>query len=102
MQLLGPLQVLILAARPEDAELMLAELRRQGVAVEAVVADNEDRLRAALDRRLDVILANSALPSFNALKALEVIAATGLEIPLIVVSGGIDEQNAVECIKRGA
>ena len=57
---------------------------------------------AHLGTDLDVILADFALPGFDALRALELLQARGLDIPSIIVSGTIGEEMAVEVMKRGA
>src|SRR5262249_51789284 len=57
---------------------------------------------AELERSPDLILADYSLPRFNALRALELLRERGLDVPFIVVTGTIGEEQAVECIKRGA
>ncbi len=102
MRLSEPLRALILAARREDAELMLEELRSQEVVVEGIVADGERGFRAALNSRFDIILADPTLASFRPLEALDAVAAAGLEIPIIFVSDRVDEPDDIDSIKNGA
>jgi signal transduction histidine kinase len=42
------------------------------------------------------------MPEFSGLRALELLKKSGLEIPLIIVSGTIGDEIAVEAMKRGA
>ncbi|TMA56214.1 MAG: response regulator, partial [Deltaproteobacteria bacterium] len=42
------------------------------------------------------------LPQFDALRALQLLQEHGLDIPLIIVSGLISEEAAIECLKQGA
>lgn len=46
---------------------------------------------AAIDPRLDVILADFNLPAFGAPRALELLKARDIRVPLIVVSGSIGD-----------
>jgi signal transduction histidine kinase len=57
---------------------------------------------AHLSPAIDVILSDYTLPGWNALRALELVRASHLEVPFIVVSGTISEEVAVECMRRGA
>ena len=66
------------------------------------MAASEEEYLAALDATIDVILADYMLPKFSALDALDRLHDRGLEIPLIVVTGALGDEAAVECIKRGA
>lgn len=96
------LSVLILEDRPADAELMLAALDESGISCEYHRVDDEAGFVAGLEQRPTIILADYHLPQFSALHALDVLQARGLTIPLIVVSGNISEELAVQCIQRGA
>src|SRR4051812_45955921 len=97
-----PLQVLILEDQPADAELALHALRRAGFAPVWQRVEAETEYLAALDPSLDLILADYALPEFDALRALELLRTRGLDIPFIIVSGIIGEDRAVAAIQRGA
>lgn len=100
----APITVLFLEVLAEDRELLLHELRRQGLDPWPLPANDEADYRAALERerRPDVILADYRLPTFSAERALKILAEKGLDIPLIVVSGYIGEEKAVELMRRGA
>lgn len=97
-----PLRVLILEDQPDDAELMLEELRRAGFAPEWRRVETESDYMAQLDSSLDMVLADYVLPRFNARRALERLQECGLDVPFIVVSGAISEEVALDCLKRGA
>lgn len=98
----APLDVLILEDNPVDAELMLAELRRAGFATRSQCVDRRESFLAALDPPPELILADFAMPQFDALDALEILRARGLSVPFIIVSGSIGEDQAVAAIKKGA
>ena len=81
---------------------MIAQLRRHGIDPVWQRVDTEAAYVAALDPPPDIILSDYSVPGFDAPRALEVVQATGLEIPFVVVTGSTSEEVAVDCIKRGA
>ncbi|MBU0514939.1 MAG: PAS domain S-box protein, partial [Proteobacteria bacterium] len=81
---------------------MLHELRRFGYEPEWRRVETEADYLSFLDADLDLILADYNLPAFDAPRALELLNERNLDIPFVVVSGGISEEVAVECLKRGA
>ena len=97
-----PLRLLIIEDRADDAELMLDELRRAGFAPSAERIEAEEEVLGHLTPDLDVILADFTMPQFGTLRALELLRDSGLDVPLIVVTGTVSEEVAVECIKKGA
>jgi PAS domain S-box-containing protein len=96
------LRVLILEDRPADAELMVAELRRQGFDPDWTRVETETDFVAALDERLDVILSDFNLPTFDALQAIAHVRRRALTVPVIVVTGAVGEETAARCIREGA
>src|SRR5689334_10869377 len=92
------LNVLFLEDSASDAELVLHELRRAGFDLHASRVEVEPDYLAQLDPALDIILADYSLPQFDALRALHLLRERGLDIPLIVISGSISEEIAVECM----
>ncbi len=99
----SPLRALILEDDPLDAELVAATLRRVGYSLTLTLADSPARLRERLgESDFDVVLADYNLGTWTAMDALEILREAGKDIPLIVVTGALGDEEAVECIKRGA
>ena len=100
------LRILVLEDRPEDVDLILLALRQSGYepTLDHVVteADYTAALQRAARARPDVILADYHLPLFDAMRALQLLQVSGLEIPFILVTGLIGEQAVVECLRQGA
>jgi PAS domain S-box-containing protein len=96
------LKLLILEDNSDDAELAIKQLEREGFEVEHSIVDTENTFREALDTDPDVILADYSLPGFNCIDALLIHQDVSPEIPLILFSGTIGDEKAVECIKLGA
>jgi PAS domain S-box-containing protein len=95
-------KVLIVEDRPEDTELMVRELRQASLPLHWRAVVSEREYRQSLDWTPDVILSDFNLPQFNAFDALRILGEQQLDIPLIIVTGSISEEVAVDCIKQGA
>jgi len=96
------LHLLILEDNPDDAELAVKELERKGFNVKWTSVDTKEAFREALAEKPDLILTDYFVPSFDAMAALQMCRQLKLEIPLIVYSGAINEEKAIECMKSGA
>jgi PAS domain S-box-containing protein len=97
------LRVLVVEDRTEDAELAIRELRRAELNCETRRVDKADAFRRALGEfRPDIVLADYTVPGFGGMAALEILKAEAPAIPLIIVTGSLDEETAAECIKAGA
>jgi signal transduction histidine kinase/DNA-binding response OmpR family regulator len=101
---MGPfrLRVLILEDSPNDADLAIHQLRESGFELDWHRVDTETDFLAGLRETPDIILADYSLPQFDALRALCLLQAQGVDIPLVLVSGTIGEEVAVEAMKAGA
>jgi PAS domain S-box-containing protein len=98
----NPFQVLIVEDRAADAELMARELRRVGFAADWQRVQTERDFRLRLTPRLDLILSDYHVPGFGAVEAMRVLRESRLDVPLLVVSGSIGDEQAAECLKLGA
>jgi signal transduction histidine kinase len=101
------LKVLHIEDSDLDHQLMLTQMRRAGLAVEARRVESAAGFEAALARGLDgapwdVILSDYNLPGFSGLVALEMLKARGVLTPFIIVSGEIGEDTAVAAMRNGA
>ena len=97
-----PLRLLILEDHPADAELILHALRRAGYDPIADRVETEQDFRGRLELGIQVILADYSMPEFGALRVLEIMHELQLNIPVIVVSGSIEEEYAAQILQRGA
>ena len=94
--------MLIVEDNPDDAELVLRELRRGGFEPVWERVETAEDFSAALTHEWDVILTDFSMPHFNAFGALEILEGRQNAPPCIVVSGTIGEDTAVAAIKAGA
>jgi signal transduction histidine kinase len=94
--------VLLLEDNPLDGELTLRELRNGGFQVSADVATNsEDFTRQVCANQYHIVLADYSLPQWTGMDAIQVLRVHDLDIPLILVTGSLGEERAVECLKQG-
>ncbi|HUG34759.1 MAG TPA: PAS domain S-box protein, partial [Anaerolineales bacterium] len=96
------LNLLLVEDSPDDVQLILLHLDREGIRVEYRRVDTEAAYHAALDSPPDLILSDFAMPRFNGLRALRILNNRRLDIPFILVSGTIGEDIAVDAMKQGA
>jgi len=95
--------MLILEDDVRGAKLAAKVLEGSGVRLQFEVTDSAEVFRANLEKsEYDVILADFNLRNWTALDALEILKQSGKDIPLIVVTGSLGDESAVECIKQGA
>ncbi len=98
-----PLRVLVVEDSEFDAKMLILLLERGGYATTYERVQTADAMAAALSiREWDMVLSDYNLPGFNATLALQLLQATKLDIPFIIVSGGIGEDIAVAAMKSGA
>jgi two-component sensor histidine kinase len=95
-------KILLVEDNDSDADLVMATLKREGLEVVWLRADDESSFISTLGGTPDAIVTDFNLPSFSALRVLEIVRERGSELPVLVVTGAIDDELAAECIKQGA
>jgi two-component system, sensor histidine kinase and response regulator len=97
------LRVLVVEDNPADVELELLTLRKNGFDVSGDVAQSAEEFTARIQTgNYDLILADYNLPQWKGTDALDILCRENLDIPLIVVTGYLGEEKAVDYIKQGA
>lgn len=98
-----PLRVLIVEDSEFDARMLVNMLRKGGYEPTYKRVETADEMLAALKAdRWDVLLSDYNLPTFSAPQALALVQQSEIDIPFIIVSGGIGEDIAVASMKAGA
>jgi len=98
-----PLRVLIIEDSEFDARILVNTLRQGGYQPAFKRVDTAEALRSALgEERWDIILSDYNMPTFSAPQALEIVQESGLDLPFLIISGGIGEDVAVAAMKAGA
>src|SRR5882757_7959544 len=97
------LRVLIVEDSSVDAELLELELTKGGFVPTTMRVQTAVGMQAALDtENWDIVLCDYTMPRFTGLEALELLKATGKDIPFILISGSAGEDIAVGAMKAGA
>lgn len=97
------LRVLLVEDSADDAEMLLWTLQRGGYTTQHVQVENAAAMSAALDAGpWDLVITDYSLPQFSGIAALELFKSRNLDIPFIIVSGHIGEDEAVAAMKGGA
>ena len=102
-RLKSPLHILHLEDDPTDAALIQSILEAEGITCATTCVRNRDDFVAALEHGdIDLILSDSSLPAFDGMSAVEIVRSKWPAIPLILVSGALGEELAIDALKSGA
>ena len=97
------IRVLILEDNYADAELIKNELRGVGIPFTSrVVSDKASYIKAIQKFRPDIILSDYVIPSFSGSEALQIRNQICPDLPFILVTGAIGEEQAIEILTGGA
>ena len=96
------LRVLIVEDQAFEAELVQKELQSSGFELAFTRVETEAAFRTALAAGPDIVLSDYHLPQFSGLRALAILHESKTETPFILISGGINEEQAVEVMRLGA
>jgi PAS domain S-box-containing protein len=98
-----PLRILLLEDVPSDAELEESELRDAGLVFTTQRVDTRAAFETALDEfRPDIVIADFRLPNYSGREALEHVRRTHPWVPVIMATGVMGDEAAVELLKLGA
>ncbi|MBN1609138.1 MAG: response regulator [Polyangiaceae bacterium] len=96
-------RVLVVEDLPTDAELTEREiLKALGPCRFRRVETREEYVAALEELQPALIVSDFKLPSFDGLTALELASERCPDVPFIIVTGSMNEDTAVECMKAGA
>ena len=103
MSLNTPINVLIAEDSEDDTMLIVRELRRSGFEPTFTRIQDASTMRKELvDGKWDLIISDHNMPAFTSSDALEEVQNSHLDVPVIVVSGIMGEEFAVEAMRLGA
>jgi DNA-binding NtrC family response regulator len=97
------LRVLIIEDSEDDALLIIRELKKGRYNPVCERVETAAAMKKALkEKQWDIILCDYTLPKFNAPSAIAILKETDIDIPIIIVSGTIGEETAIEFMRLGA
>ena len=96
-------RILHLEDRPEDAELVARALEKEEREYRIDHVTTREEFLARLEKEeADLVLLDYTVPGFDGLRALRASLEAMPETPVVMVTGSIDEETAVACLKAGA
>jgi signal transduction histidine kinase len=88
---------------PNDAALVQSTLEAGGITCAITRVQTRDDFVAALEHGgIDLIFSDFTLPAFDGLSALKIAHAKCPDLPVIMVSGTLGEERAIDSLKSGA
>src|ERR1051326_2559835 len=97
------LRVMIVEDSEFDAQMITSLVRKSGYEVVSERVETPDAMQRTLrEKSWDIILSDYNLPAFSAPEALKLLQSSELDLPFIIISGGIGEATAVAAMKAGA
>jgi PAS domain S-box-containing protein len=97
------LLVLFVEDSEDDALLIIRELKRGGYHPVYERVETAFAMKKALkEKQWDIILCDYKMPNFSAPSAIALLKESNIDIPIIIISGAIGEETAVECMRLGA
>src|SRR3990167_4430039 len=100
---MGKIQILYLEENKMDAELVRLTLHNHTPPSEISIAENKEIFCSKLDSdQFDVILMDYDMPNFSAADAIDYVKTKNSKLPIIIISGAIGYETAIQLIKKGA
>jgi signal transduction histidine kinase/DNA-binding response OmpR family regulator len=99
----APLRVLLVEDSRPDAELLVRHLRTSGLDFTHSRVETRDMIvRELLEFHPDIVLSDNRLPGLDAMAIIQISSELRPDIPIIVVTGTLDEESVAELVKAGA
>ena len=96
-------RILLLEDETNEVELIVNELGKSGVDFRLHhVKDREGFVRALQESPPDLILSDYRMPQFDGMEALRLAKEAMPGVPFIILTGSMNEETAVQCMKMGA
>lgn len=97
------LRLLLIEDSHDDVLLITNALTKAGYDVAHQRVETEAAMQVALmETSWDAIICDYRMPRFSPYRALELIKASRQDVPLIIFSGAVQEEAAVDLLKAGA
>lgn len=97
------LRLLVVEDSDDDYELLLSLLRKTGFRATGARVETEQEMKQALaDAEWDLVISDDRLPQFSASAALAVLQNCQRDLPFIILSGSMVEDEAVAAMLAGA
>ena len=95
------LKILVIEDNPADFQLLERQIRVQGLSAECRRVGTPAELEAALQCGWDLVLTDYNVPGMDFREHLALIQSRRPDLPVILVSGSLGEETAVELLRLG-
>ena len=97
------MRILHLEDDARDAEMVRNRLEVEGLPCDIVLVDDRNGFESALTREpFDLIISDYTLPLYDGITALKHALAAQPDVPVILISGTVGDEEAVKCLHIGA
>lgn len=97
------IRILFVEDLPTDVILAERELRKNEMVFTSRRVDTGEGLKIALQGfNPDIVVSDYSMPAFDGMSALRIVKEFDPDIPFLVLTGSMNEEVAVECMKAGA
>jgi len=99
----GLLRIIFIEDHPQDEELARRTLERAGYHFNSLRVETKSDFAAAVKAGVpDLVISDYAMPQWDGMAALRLVREMDPFLPFIVLTGLMNEDTAVECMKAGA
>lgn len=96
------IKILFVEDIQEDAEMAQWEIRKE-MEFDYLLVDTEEKFREALSSfSPEIIISDYSMPGFDGMTALNIAREKVPDTPFVVLTGSMNEETAVACMKAGA
>ncbi|MGH9688164.1 MAG: response regulator, partial [Candidatus Acidiferrales bacterium] len=97
-----PLRLLIAEDDPNDLELCLRGLKKSQIRFEAeTVSTREEFVRKLAESQYDVVISDYRMSGWTGMDALTTVRESAPGVPVILLTGTLGDELAVQCLKLG-
>lgn len=96
-----PLKILVLEDAPADFLLLRRHLERNGVEAHCRCVATTTELSYTFTEDWDLVLSDFSMPGMDFVATLNTLRSRWPEIPVILVSGSVGEERAVDLLRQG-
>jgi len=99
----GKIKILFAEDLSTDVDLAKWEIARVFPEIEVAVVDTErDFIEKLRGFSPDLVISDYLMPGFDGMRVIELVLKNAPELPVIILTGSMNEDTAAECMKAGA
>lgn len=100
---MGELNILFIEDNLLDAELLSRAIKKGGLVHTSFIVDSLKEVQSMVDeQKFDLIISDYSLPGFTGLDVIDFLKEKGVDVPLILVSGTVPDEAAIDAVLMGA